>query len=84
MTEMSVKEKAAGEAAKQNDTVQILNDSDPFDNPVSAVLADEGNGVKSFTKANGDKFLLARLVWCLFPLVRVRRTPKRFAVLWKW
>ena len=61
MTDMAVKEKAAGEAAKQNDTVQILNDSDPFDNPVKAVLTDEGNGVKSFTKANGDKFLTGPL-----------------------
>ena len=61
MTDMAVKEKAAGEAAKQIITSEILNDSDPFDNPVSAVLADEGNGVKSFTKANGDKFLTGPL-----------------------
>lgn len=61
MADMAVKEKAAGEAAKQNGTTEILNDSDPFDNPVSAVLADEGNGVKSFIKANGDKFLTGPL-----------------------
>ena len=61
MTDLDVKEKAAGEAAKQNGTTEILNDSDPFDNPVSVVLADEGNGVKSFTKANGDKFLTGPL-----------------------
>ena len=61
MTDLDVKEKAAGEAAKQNGTTEILNDSDPFDKPVSVVLADEGNGVKSFTKANGDKFLTGPL-----------------------
>lgn len=61
MTDMVEKEKAASEAAKQNGTTEILNDSDPFDNPVSAVLTDEGNGVKSFTKANGDKFLTGPL-----------------------
>ena len=61
MTEMSVKEKAASEAAKQISTAEILNDSDPFDNPVKAVLTDESNGVKSFTKANGDKFLTGPL-----------------------
>lgn len=37
MTDLDVKEKAAGEAAKQNGTTEILNDSDPFDNPVKAV-----------------------------------------------
>lgn len=61
MTDMVEKEKAASEAAKQNGTTEILNDSDPFDNPVKAVLTDEGNGVKSFTKANGDKFLTGPL-----------------------
>lgn len=61
MTDLDVKEKAAGEAAKQNGTTEILNDSDPFDNPVSVVLTDEGNGVKSFKKENGDTFLTGPL-----------------------
>ena len=46
MTEMSVKEKAASEAAKQNDTVQILNDSDPIDKAVAeSHLRDELKGL---------------------------------------
>lgn len=61
MTDTRLKEKAANEAAKQNLTDEILNDSDPFDNPLKAVLTDEDNGVKSFTKANGDKFLTGPL-----------------------
>ena len=46
MTDMAVKEKAAGEAAKQNDTVQILNDSDPIDKAVAeSHLRDELKGL---------------------------------------
>ena len=69
MTEMSVKEKAASEAAKQNknQSVAILANKaadcevDPIDNAVTPIFTDEGNGVKSFTKANGDKYLTGPL-----------------------
>lgn len=62
-----IKEKAAGEAARKINAAQIINDSDPFDNPVKTVLTDEGNGVKSFTKTNGDKFFTGLLGVVLIP-----------------
>ena len=69
MTEMSVKEKAASEAAKQNknQSVAILAnkvadcEADPIDNAVTPIFTDEGNGVKSFKKENGDTFRFGEL-----------------------
>ena len=61
MTDMAVKEKAASEAAKENVTSKIVAETDPFDNPLTVALTPENNGAKSFTKANGDKFLTGPL-----------------------
>ena len=62
MTEMSVKEKAASEAAKQNkiQSVAILAnkvadcEADPIDNAVTPIFTDEGKGVKSFKEGMNE------------------------------
>lgn len=57
MTGTKHKEKATKEAANMNTVEDIVTDIDPIDNPIITTFTDEGNGVKSFVKTNGDKFL---------------------------
>lgn len=58
------KEKATVKMAKNKEQTKVSDDilADPIDNAVkTSLLTDEGNGVKSFTKENGDKFLFGPL-----------------------